>query len=346
MPAPAKLTRDFFLWDYDSTLFPLRLNRVMADRFSSELMKFIQSHMPGGPDRFQQQHRVFATKRGWFLRPTLKLDPAAEFFFYDFVRRNQTLFNDRAKNDKRLSFGYRFSQGDPIPILKSYSGFKKASAKFRNSFKSYVYFDVSAYFNRIYHHDLVAWCEKAGASTDDVHAFGKFLREIVGGRSINCLPQGIYPAKMVGAAFLNCLEESVQITCAQSVRMMDDVWFFDNEKEKLVSDFLVAQSLLNERGLTVNEKKSAILEGHDTASDLPADLDEIKIDLLRKRREELAEAGGYADEFESEADDTELTELTSEEQEYLLSLLTRERIEEEDAELVLTLMRNYCSAPR
>ncbi len=88
-----------------------------------------------------------------------------------------------------------------------------------------------------------------------------------------------------------------------------------------------------------------VLEGYDAVAEMPADLDQMKIDLLRKRREELKESEGYGDEDEDDDDDDEdedpdtLAELTEEEQEYLLSLLKRDNVQEEDAELVLTLMR-------
>jgi hypothetical protein len=343
-PTKNSPSKDFFLWDYDSTLFPLRINRLMVDKFSSELARFVKTQSLSESGGFQPQHRVFATKRGWFLRPTVKLDPVAEFFFYDFVYRNRQLFRNRSRNQERATYGYQFLEGNPISILKSYSDFKKAVAKFRHSYKHCIYFDVSAYFNRIYHHDLIEWCEKVGASQADVSVFGKFLREISAGRSIDCLPQGIYPAKMVGSAFLNFLEESGQIRSAQTVRMMDDVWLFDNDREKLIADFLMAQKLLVKRSLTINEEKSAVLEGHDPSADLPPDLDEMKIQLLQKRREELAEGSEYTDPVDDDSEDTELIELTNDEQNYLVSLLKRGSIQEEDAELVLTLMRDHSSS--
>jgi hypothetical protein len=331
-------SKQFFLWDYESTLFPLSTNRLLVEKYSKEVLDFIQKEQLSTTGGFQSQHRVFATKRGWFLRPTVKLDPIAEFFFYDFVHRNRRLFHKSARENRKV-YGYRFSEGDPIPILKSYSDFKKAVARHRAAYSSYTYFDVASYFNRIYHHDLVRWCEDAGAATEDVSLFGKFLRETASGRSIDCLPQGIYPSKMVGSAFLGFLDNSNRIRCGQTVRLMDDVWFFDNNSETLISDFLMAQSLLSDKGLCVNEEKSMVLEGHDPDAELPGSLDSMKVQMLHRRREELANMGDYFD-FEEKEDEEELAELTTEEQEYLLSLLRRDNIQEEDAELVLTLMRD------
>jgi hypothetical protein len=259
MDAKPVKSRQFFLSDYDATLFPLKTNRLIVEKYSSKLMEFIQSECFSDDGGFQSQHRVFAAKKGWFLRPTVKLDPVAEFFIYDFVYRNRFIFK-KSPLPKRKVFGYRIREGTPIPVLKSYSSYKKAIAGCRETYKYYAYFDVSAYFNRIYHHDLVAWCESAGATAEDVEAFGRFLRETASGRSVDCLPQGLYPSKMIGSAFLGFLENSNRIRCGESIRLMDDVWLFDDDPQTVVADFLVAQSLLSERGLSVNEQKSTIAE--------------------------------------------------------------------------------------
>jgi hypothetical protein len=52
---------------------------------------------------------------------------------------------------------------------------------------------------------------------------------------------------MIGAAFLNFLENSNRIRCAESIRLMDDMWLFDDDPAILVSDFLTAQSLLSDQ---------------------------------------------------------------------------------------------------
>jgi hypothetical protein len=72
----------------------------------------------------------------------------------------------------------------------------------------------------------------------------------------------------------------------------------------------------------------------------PRNIDEIKIDLLRKRRDALTADNGYGDD-EGEDDPDSFDELTEEEQGYLLDLLKGNEIQEEDAELVLTLMKDY-----
>jgi hypothetical protein len=147
---------------------------------------------------------------------------------------------------------------------------------------------------------------------------------------------------MIGSAFLNFLENSSRIHCAESVRLMDDFWMFDNNPAILIADFLVAQSLLSDRGLSINEQKSGILEKPELQLELPLNLDEIKIRLLRRRSEELSQRQVYDDSDGSE--DDEEFELNTEEHEYLLALLRADHIPEEDAELVLRLMEAHSTS--
>ena len=128
---------------------------------------------------------------------------------------------------------------------------------------------------------------------------------------------------MVGSAFLSFLEESNRLRAAQSVRLMDDVWLFDNDQKTLISDFLLVQGLLSDRGLSLNDKKSTIHDRVTHQEDMAVDIDEMKVDLLRRRRAELKETS-YTDDdpdIEDEDDDpANLDELSEEEQDYLLSL--------------------------
>jgi len=79
---------------------------------------------------------------------------------------------------------------------KSYAAFKAAITEARAKYKYLVRFDIAAYFNSVYHHDLVQWFSELGASIEDVNHFGQFLRETNSGRSVDCLPQGIHPGKL------------------------------------------------------------------------------------------------------------------------------------------------------
>jgi hypothetical protein len=100
--------------------------------------------------------------------------------------------------------------------------------------------------------------EAFGTTSEDSLQFGRFLREIVGARSVDCLPQGLYPSKMIGAAFLNFIEASGRIRSAQTLRLMDDIWLFDDDEKTLTADFIMIQTLLSSRGLSINERKALV----------------------------------------------------------------------------------------
>ena len=138
-----KNSKEFYLSDFESTLFPFNMNRMLVDRFSREIQGFILSDVLTETGGFQNQHRVYASKRGWYLRPTVKLDPVAEFFLYDFVYRNRALFRKSAST-KRKSLGFTIVGGQPTPALHSYTVFKKAIADCRNTYDHYIYLDISS----------------------------------------------------------------------------------------------------------------------------------------------------------------------------------------------------------
>ncbi len=136
--------------------------------------------------------------------------------------------------------------------------------------KSYAHsisFDVASYFNSIYHHDLVHWFERIGASSEDVGALGSFLREISSGRSIDCLPQGLYPGKMMGSAFLEFVQQSGRLQSDVLIRFMDDFVLFANDKETLLSDFYYVQEALSAKGLSVNPSKTRLTLTRETRVD-------------------------------------------------------------------------------
>ena len=218
----------FFEWDYGNTLFPLNTNRLLLTASSDHVSDFISSQIINGNSSFQPQQEVFAAKGGLLLRRTVKLDPVAEYFLYDIVFRNRQLFK-RQNTPKRAVYGYEISDPMPLSAIDAYAKYKRAVAKYRTQFKHCLYLDVGSYFNHIYHHDLVRWFEDVGANAENVKAFGAFFREIASGRSVDCLPHGLYASKMIGNSFLRFLDSSFRLQASQTVRLMDDIWLFDND---------------------------------------------------------------------------------------------------------------------
>src|SRR4051812_27189792 len=110
---------------------------------------------------------------GLHLRRTLKLDVVAEFFIYDFSYRNRSKFRKPYK-ESRSSFGYRFSDGSPLNSSNTYSEFKSCIAKNIAKYEYFIAFDIAAYFNHVYHHDLVIWARDARFSDEDVSSLNQY----------------------------------------------------------------------------------------------------------------------------------------------------------------------------
>lgn len=269
-----KKTVEYFHSDYAHTLFPLRSTEVLVSTHARELLAHVyDSILKGTGVSFLLQTRCHASKHGFHLRRTVKLDPVAELFMYDLVYRNRSFYKADF-SPKRRSFGYRFSKGEPLSAKGSYVDFKAtvagAKAKYRHAMK----FDIATYFNSLYHHDLNSWLENAGATSEDARAFGRFLREANNGRSIDCLPQGIHPCKVIGAEFLKFVDNSMLLKCELMVRFMDDFYLFSDDESVLTNDFIAVQGLLGEKSLTLNLHKTEY--GPDFSVGIGQQIDDIK----------------------------------------------------------------------
>jgi hypothetical protein len=324
---------DFYREDFLRTLFPLVTNRVLVERGSADLLSFAHETLTGKRS-FLPQRRVYANKDALHLRRTIKLDAVAEFFFYDLIFRNRILFR-KPYTDARQHFGYRFEEGRPLPPSKSYGDFKLAAWRHMHAIKENISFDIASYFNSTYHHDLHAWFTATGAPSGEADAFGKFLREINAGRSLDCLPQGLYPAKMVGSDFLRFIENSSTIRASKTLRFMDDFCLFDNDIDVLKADFAEVQRLLGLKGLSVNSSKTK-LGDTPSADQEDRNISELKKTLLKRRRRIIVSHYDGDEEVEDDA-----VEVTEEEIQYILSLLGAGQPSEEDAELILIVMREH-----
>jgi hypothetical protein len=267
-----------------------------------------------------------------------------------FIGTESTSERITVKSGAALDIG--FEAGLPLSAKNSYTDFKTAVSTARGQFKHVLRCDVSSYFSSLYHHDLVAWIENAGASADDSQAFGRFLREANSGRSIDCLPQGIHPCKVVGAEFLKFVDNSKLLKSDLILRFMDDLFLFANKEHTLTKDFLSLQQLLGEKGLSLNPHKTAF--GDEIGAGVGEQVDRIKVQLLRRRRE-LAEPSGaefWSEDMDEDEDDEKGEEaeaeddaihvsLEPEEAEYLITILRNADIDEADAELVLVLLRDH-----
>lgn len=250
---------------------------------------------------------------------------------YDFVYRNRTLFKKDFQISRR-NYGYRFENGEPLLSASSYHQFKTEIKELTAEYKYCLKFDIASYFNSVYHHDLINWLTSNEFNDDDIQIFDKFLKQINSGRSIDCLPHGMYSTKMIGSHFLKFIDNSARVKSEVMLRFMDDFVLFSNDLKTITTDFMNIQVMLGEKGLSVNSGKTKMGEIEELIFE--KEIDQIKKGLLIKRIEFMTEVSTV--EYE---EIEESRKLNAEEEKYLISLLSSKNLEEEDAELALKLMR-------
>lgn len=340
-PAPSRPVYDartFYLEDLARTLFPLTTNKVLVEDGANELLAYAEA-MIAGAGSFLTQRQVHANKDALHLRRTVKLDAVAEFFLYHLILKNRTRFR-KAHRTTHEHFGYRFVDGRPVAPSQSYGEFKQVIQRAKFLHEEFISFDVANYFNGIYHHDLHAWFAAIEPNDPaDIVAFGKFLREINGGRSLDCLPQGLYPTKMIGNDFMRFVEESALLHATQVARFMDDVYLFGNDLDQLKADFAETQRVLGLKGLSVNASKTRHF-GSLEPDEPEEQISDLKKRLLRRRRRLII--SHYGDDYDgAERESAAIPPLDEDEIEFVLSLLSTENLSEDDAELILVVMRDH-----
>lgn len=333
----------FFGSDHDSTLFPLSTSRLMIEKHSKEISDYIYQKVLNDSepaDSFLSQQRVYSTKPNGHLRRTFKLDPVAEYFIYDVVYRNRQIFRPKV-SDSRLSFGYRFSSGNHVPVHSAYREYKQALQDSSKEYTHSLSFDIASYFNSIYHHDLVHWFCSKGVTNEDGQAFGRFLREINVGRSVDVLPQGLYPCKMLGNEFLKLVDVSNSLKSAKLVRFMDDFTLYDSSPTVLRQDFQRIQQILGQYGLNVNPSKTI----YDARiGDVALKLNEIKATLSQIIEHYKPIYGP------STVEGVDITEgeiehpLDAVQVKTLIDLLKNDEADESDADMILSFLSKHAES--
>ena len=346
-----KTTVEFFQLDFMASLFPLQTNQLMMRNAFPELQAYVARVLSSSPadkgHSFVPQARAHAAKPNHHLRRTIVLDPVATCFLYDIVYRNRTAF-DSPRKPSRVAFGYRFVKGNPIAVHKAFQDYSQAIDDAKLEYAYSLSFDIASYFNLIYHHDLGHWFSNLkGVSPADATAFSEFTREINAGRSVDFLPHGIYPAKMIGSAFLRFVEQSGQIKCARTLRFMDDIHLFGNNKETLIEDFLVTQDLLGGVALNVNPGKTSFDGELRTVQESASAIRERLGDILDEKDQPRMYFGSGVDWSENDQDesDEEGNDLPAEKIQALEQLLIDPRADETDVELILGILQDHDAIP-
>lgn len=326
---------DFVKVDYRRWLFPLCSNVMFIEYGEPALRNFIWGEVLNSKDSkaaFLPCPLAFALKDHIHLRHTLILDPIATYFLFEFVINNKKHFKSSVPSNRQM-YGYAFKAGNPIDSFGDYHRFRRRKYKLKEKYKYYAFADISNCFNSFYHHDVIEAIESR-IGLRQSQEFGQFLREINAGTSIDCFPQGLYPAKVIGNWFLYFIESSMKLKSSAIIRFLDDIYFFSNSKSCIYEDMLILQHILGRHSLTLNAEKTIL--GSDKTEFDERELDDIKIRLLRKREDWATD---YADDEEDWYVDR--SRLDEEEIEYIEGLISKKNVAEEDVELALSLVCDH-----
>lgn len=333
-------TVEFFERDFSGTLFPLKTNLLLVQKHSAEMSDYIYQRILSDAhpeDNFLPQQRVYSTKPKGHLRRTVKLDPVAEYFLYDVVYRNRGVFRPEVSVFRR-SFGYRFEKGQHIPVHIAYANYKQELGECASHYGHNIQFDIASYFNSMYHHDVAHWFEaKEGVTDIDSGALSKFFREINSGRSIDFMPHGIYPSKMIGNEFLKFVDLYGPLKCKKVVRFMDDITLFDDDPSVLMSDFQLIQKLLGQYALNINPSKTTFDNSVGDVKETLSDIRESLKEIITEYEEVPTASGVEIEEMDVEIENV----LGSEQIESLLALLQNDSLEESDADRILSFLRTH-----
>lgn len=318
----------------------MKTNLLVLKNYERETAEYISTRVLSDAhpaDNFLAQQRVHATKPRGHLRRTVKLDPVAEYFLYDTVYKNRAIFRSQV-SPQRQSFGYRFKDGNHVPVHVAYTAYKASLAEHASSHKHRLQFDIASYFNTLYHHDIAHWfAASSGVSEADADGMGKFFREINAGRSVDFLPHGIYPAKMIGNEFLKLVDLSGLLKSSVISRFMDDFNLFDNDPATIQQDFFRIQHLLGQFGLNVNPSKTHFDKTEGSVEDTLSAIHESLIEIV----EGVAQVEGVSGIDFVDVEEEIVSGLSEDQVSSLLSLLRDESLEEADADLILGFLRAH-----
>jgi hypothetical protein len=316
--------------DHRRWIFPLRTPVLFAATDAPALRKHIQSQIlnPSQPEGFVAGQVAFSRKDEHHLRRVLVLDPFTTFFLYDFAHTNRSKF-PRLHTAERYAFGHCFHRGKPVDGFADYHLFRRKKYELAKQYGHFAQVDVFNCFNSFYHHEVAAFVSSR-LSAADGEAFGQFLRELNAGVSVSCFPQGLYPAKVIGNAYLSFVEQSSRLVVPGLARFLDDIVLAGASRADLEGQVLELQYILDKHHLSLNDAKTHFGERGSRFQERK--LDRIKRDLVRKR--ELVTVGYDGDEDQNESG------LTEEEKQYVVSLIRGPNVAQEDIELALALLRN------
>jgi hypothetical protein len=225
----------------------------------------------------------------------------------------QSLCNAIAPNiDNKLKFGgsdvvfsYRLAEGD---YYKDHMFVDQSTAHNEfighqsllcdnSDFKYVIETDISNYFERIYHHNLISLLESFHCDDEIVTALAKLLRKWTEGVSYG-LPQGLWASDLLGNIYLYDLDIAMKSENYHYIRYVDDIRLFCNSKTEAKTALIKINQTLRTLGLNIQPSKTYIHEINDFCQQIHMFHKNI-LNLKQKNKTLEVNFNSYFNEFES-----------------------------------------------
>lgn len=240
---------------------------VKADRF-----------MPSLPITLETPKRNGLTRPGTILEPSARL-------LYQLLTDAVALAGEQQVDRARV-FSHQLLDPDPAGEM-----FKKTSdcyAEFTQTIKFnclvsnfVLQTDISCYFERIYHHNLINFLGAAGAPETAVRALEKLLL-VFTERDSHGIIQGVAPSDFLGNVYLCPLDAQLAVKEIPSARYVDDICLFFQSPEDAKKTLVELCQHLRREGLSLNDSKTKLFPVEQFQNE-----DTAILELFQQARNEL-----------------------------------------------------------
>ena len=207
-------------------------------------------------------------------------------------------------DDSNVVFSYRLAKEDDdrdymfVDQPTAYNNFVgyQSSLCNNNDFKYVIETDISNYFERIYHHNLITLLEGFVCDSEIVSALAKLLRKWNEGVSYG-LPQGLWPSDLLGNIYLYDLDIAMKNENYHYIRYVDDIRLFCNSKTEAKTALIKINQTLRTLGLNIQPSKTYIHEINDFCQQVHVFYNNI-LKLKQENEKIKVNFDSYFNEFE------------------------------------------------
>jgi len=185
--------------------------------------------------------------------------------------------NSRIPTDRNAVFSYRLKldldKGDIFDREIGWRAFYNTAIEQADKYSYVIRFDISDFYNRIYHHRLENALQRTSADREAIRRILKILQDISNNVSYG-LPIGGNASRILAEALLNSIDQLMLNKKIPFCRFVDDFIIFANSKEEAYRKLTwCADFLLKNEGLALQKNKTLIQSKSEFISHAKATLE-------------------------------------------------------------------------